>query len=189
MQSNCICRVTTLEDKVYLILQCWRRQPRLVYIWHLRLLWYIFWAFRWFFLLFYENTNSNLRYQVKTRLIISHISFTEEFTFYKCLLVNVMNASFQIFSSFQYFSDRGILFTYGSGWLTSGNIYFSALLHSMKMMWSTNATCNQIAWFWNDFLNRLQLHIATLQHSNCRIAWFVTAAFVSFSSSSSTTVH
>ena len=75
-----------------------------------------------------------------------------------------------------YFSDRGILFTYDSGWLTSGNIYFIALLYSMKKMWSTNAIRNQIAWFWNDFLNRLQLQIATLPQSNCRIAWFVTAA-------------
>ena len=64
---------------------------------------------------FQGNTDSNLRYQVQTRLIITHVSFIEEFTFYIAILFNVMNGSFQIFRSFQYFSDRGILFTYDSG--------------------------------------------------------------------------
>ena len=162
MQSNCICRVTTLEDKVYLILQCWRRQPWLVYIWHLRLLIHIL-SIPVILFTFQDNTDSNLRYQVQTRLIITHVSFIEEFTFYNCILFNVMNGSFQIFRSFQYFSDPWILFTYESGWLTSGNIHFSALLLGWKKMWITNATRNQIAWFWNYFPTRLQSHIATLQ--------------------------
>ena len=154
MQSNCFWRVITLEDKVYLILQCWCRQPWLVYIWHLRLLIHIL-SIPVILFTFQDNIDSNIRYQVQTRLIITHVSFIEEFTFYNCILFNVMNDSFHIFCFIHNFTDRRSLFTYNSSRLTSGNVYFSALLLGWKNMWSTNTTRNQIAWFWNDFLDRL----------------------------------